>query len=316
MPLHLAACSTRTAQHDARLALPEVGNAGLVLELLHQGAAAACPKQQNDVRGTPQFIARCHTNSAGDAWEEFYPVERNAGGPQHCKLPHYPLDYRPGHITSLSHHIQSYDQFLSKSYDRSRPTAQTTAHSCGMSGLRRPGSTEAELLSRAAERCPGTPQFIARCHTNSAGDMGSGLCGRASTLRGQRPELTRADTTFASLGSVGLTGRLAVSPRLDQTIRWAPLIESCALLRACCVTEPSSLASMGRSTPADDLLGKVALVTGANSGIGSETAAALAARGATVILGCRNKTAAQQVAEQIKYVEGSHQMVPAACAHD
>ncbi|KAL6750425.1 hypothetical protein V8C86DRAFT_2813036 [Haematococcus lacustris] len=57
---------------------------------------------------------------------------------------------------------------------------------------------------------------------------------------------------------------------------------------------------MGRSTPADDLLGKVALVTGANSGIGSETAAALAARGATVILGCRNKTAAQQVAEQIK----------------
>mmetsp|Transcript_24448 Transcript_24448/g.53399 ORF Transcript_24448/g.53399 Transcript_24448/m.53399 type:complete len:355 (+) Transcript_24448:113-1177(+) len=49
-----------------------------------------------------------------------------------------------------------------------------------------------------------------------------------------------------------------------------------------------------------DLQGKVALVTGATSGIGLETAAALAGRGATVILGVRNTKTGKEVAEQIK----------------
>lgn len=42
------------------------------------------------------------------------------------------------------------------------------------------------------------------------------------------------------------------------------------------------------SYPTVDLAGKVALVTGANTGIGYETAKALAAMGAHTIIACRS----------------------------
>jgi NAD(P)-dependent dehydrogenase (short-subunit alcohol dehydrogenase family) len=48
-----------------------------------------------------------------------------------------------------------------------------------------------------------------------------------------------------------------------------------------------------------DLTGKVAIVTGANSGIGFETAQALARKGATVILACRNKEKGEAAIQQI-----------------
>jgi len=55
-------------------------------------------------------------------------------------------------------------------------------------------------------------------------------------------------------------------------------------------------------TPNDlpDLTGTTAVVTGANSGIGFETANALARNGATVTLACRNIGAAEQAAERIR----------------
>ena len=48
-----------------------------------------------------------------------------------------------------------------------------------------------------------------------------------------------------------------------------------------------------------DLSGKVAVVTGANSGLGYETARALAQHGATVIMACRNRGKAEQAAASI-----------------
>ncbi|KAG2452682.1 hypothetical protein HYH02_002914 [Chlamydomonas schloesseri] len=49
-----------------------------------------------------------------------------------------------------------------------------------------------------------------------------------------------------------------------------------------------------------DLRGRVALVTGATSGLGLEAAAALAARGATVLFGARNPHKAARVAAEIR----------------
>ena len=56
-----------------------------------------------------------------------------------------------------------------------------------------------------------------------------------------------------------------------------------------------------RWTAADvpDQTGRVALVTGANSGLGLETAAVLARNGATVILACRNPARARSAAQRV-----------------
>jgi len=52
--------------------------------------------------------------------------------------------------------------------------------------------------------------------------------------------------------------------------------------------------------PDEDLTGKVAIVTGANTGIGKETARGLADRGATVILACRNVQKGEAAAKEIR----------------
>jgi len=49
-----------------------------------------------------------------------------------------------------------------------------------------------------------------------------------------------------------------------------------------------------------DLGGRIALVTGANSGLGLESARALAAKGAKVVLGCRSLAKAEQARQQLQ----------------
>jgi len=56
--------------------------------------------------------------------------------------------------------------------------------------------------------------------------------------------------------------------------------------------------------------GQVAIITGANSGIGFETAKELVRRGAKVILGCRDVAKAEEAAEEIRRVTGSNKVIP------
>ncbi len=54
-----------------------------------------------------------------------------------------------------------------------------------------------------------------------------------------------------------------------------------------------------------DMHGKVVVITGANSGIGKETAVALAGMGATIVLACRNPKMAEVAAAEVRATTGS-----------
>jgi NAD(P)-dependent dehydrogenase (short-subunit alcohol dehydrogenase family) len=58
-----------------------------------------------------------------------------------------------------------------------------------------------------------------------------------------------------------------------------------------------------------DQTGRIAIVTGANSGIGWNTAAALARKGATVIMACRNPQKANHAAERIRALDPAGSVV-------
>ncbi|MFM7170786.1 MAG: SDR family NAD(P)-dependent oxidoreductase, partial [Cyanobium sp.] len=71
---------------------------------------------------------------------------------------------------------------------------------------------------------------------------------------------------------------------------------------------PTSPAGRGKSSPAlgpwttesiPDQTGRIAVVTGASSGLGLETARALAAKGATVVMACRSIRKAEEARAQL-----------------
>ncbi|XP_021569040.1 retinol dehydrogenase 11 isoform X4 [Carlito syrichta] len=67
--------------------------------------------------------------------------------------------------------------------------------------------------------------------------------------------------------------------------------------------------SCGVCTSAVQLPGKVAVVTGANTGIGKETAKELAQRGARVYLACRDVQKGELVAREIQTTTGNEQVL-------
>jgi WW domain-containing oxidoreductase len=79
---------------------------------------------------------------------------------------------------------------------------------------------------------------------------------------------------------------------------------------------PPTSRSFGQSSTGDDVVrgidlsAKVAIVTGANTGIGFETARALASAGARVLLGCRDATKGRNTAERISLRHPSARVTP------
>jgi NAD(P)-dependent dehydrogenase (short-subunit alcohol dehydrogenase family) len=68
---------------------------------------------------------------------------------------------------------------------------------------------------------------------------------------------------------------------------------------------PHSAPSNWSAADIPDLSGKTAIVTGANSGIGLETARELARKGASVVLGCRNEQKGAAAVDDIRKADSS-----------
>ena len=88
-------------------------------------------------------------------------------------------------------------------------------------------------------------------------------------------------------------------------------LSSVALLRSSRFAASGRLYSKGERVPGSKALmeGKTVIITGANTGMGKQTALALARKQARVVLACRNKQAGEKASKEITRLSGNDQVV-------
>ncbi|KAH6926873.1 hypothetical protein HPB50_022642 [Hyalomma asiaticum] len=86
---------------------------------------------------------------------------------------------------------------------------------------------------------------------------------------------------------------------LYQLLGWATSLVLAVLTIVCMVCKVYSRLTVGKCTSNKDMTGRTVIITGANTGIGKETAKELARRNARVIMACRNPEKAAAAAKEI-----------------
>ncbi|XP_001494622.5 retinol dehydrogenase 11 isoform X1 [Equus przewalskii] len=117
----------------------------------------------------------------------------------------------------------------------------------------------------------------------------------------------KSPSRSAPLGRLALLLQLYLSP--GEMIGVLLLLFFLPLLLYIAAPQIRKMLSSGVCTSTVQLLGKVAVVTGANTGIGKETAKELAQRGARVYLACRDVQKGELVAREIQTVTGNQEVL-------
>ena len=114
------------------------------------------------------------------------------------------------------------------------------------------------------------------------------------------PKMHRLGTFLAAIAAITLGLLLSPLSRQYPIFHWVAHLDDSLIGLMPAFTPPNSWGFTHEQLEAVDLSGQIALITGANSGIGKEIAISLSRQGAAVVLGCRSPQRCFKAADEIR----------------